>query len=63
MNGHKGSSDSQQEKHEYLYWEFKPRQQAVRMGPWKGYRGRIDEGIVPEGRHGLGVFLQSNKKG
>jgi arylsulfatase A-like enzyme len=33
----------QQEEHEYLYWEFKPRQQAVRLGLWKGYRGKIDE--------------------
>ena len=35
---------SQQQEHEYLYWEFKPGQQAVRMGPWKGFRGQIDKG-------------------
>lgn len=33
-----------QEEHEYLYWEFKPGQQAVRMGPWKGFRGEINKG-------------------
>ena len=40
------TGNTQQQEHEYLYWEFKPRQQAVRMGPWKGYRGKIDEGVL-----------------
>ena len=36
---------SEQQEHEYMYWEFRPRgQQAVRMGPWKGFRIDIDKG-------------------
>lgn len=32
-----------QEKHEYLYWEFAQRMQAVRMGDWKAVRLRLDQ--------------------
>ena len=38
------TGEARQEEHEYLYWEFKPGQQAVRMGPWKGFRGDINNG-------------------
>ncbi len=33
-----------QPEHEYLYWEQPPRQQAVRMGSWKGMRKNINSG-------------------
>jgi arylsulfatase len=34
-----------QEKHDFLYWEFPESggQQAVRMGKWKGIRKNIDK--------------------
>jgi arylsulfatase len=34
----------EQERHEYLYWEFQGRQ-AVRLGDWKGYRSSVDSAI------------------
>jgi arylsulfatase A len=34
--------DTQQQQHEYLYWEFQGRQ-AVRMGRWKGIRHGVDQ--------------------
>lgn len=39
-------NDSNQEDHEYLYWEFPEYggQQAVRMGPWKAYIDSIHHG-------------------
>ncbi len=33
-----------QEQHEYLYWEYQG-QQAVRLGRWKGIRHRLDQEI------------------
>ncbi|UCC72635.1 MAG: arylsulfatase [Gemmatimonadota bacterium] len=38
-----GRPDDQQ-RHEYLYWEYQGRQ-AVRLGDWKGYRARVDGAI------------------
>jgi len=35
---------SDQEEHEYLYWEFQGRQ-AVRLGDWKAYRRNIEQPI------------------
>jgi arylsulfatase len=35
---------AEQERHEYLYWEFQGRQ-AVRLGDWKGYRTSADSAI------------------
>ncbi len=39
------TGESEQKEHEYLYWESRPRgEQVVRKGPWKGFRGNINEG-------------------
>ncbi len=35
---------TEQQRHEYLYWEYQGRQ-AVRLGDWKGYRGGVDSPI------------------
>jgi len=35
---------TEQQQHEYLYWEYQGRQ-AVRLGRWKGIRHRLDQDI------------------
>jgi arylsulfatase len=36
--------NEKQEKHEYLYWEYKGKQ-AVRIGKWKAYRPGVDQNL------------------
>jgi arylsulfatase len=42
-------SNKNQEKHEYLYWEFSTQtgQQAVRYGKWKGIKTNLQKGPQP----------------